>query len=600
VKIPEEKIEQVREAADLLETVSQYVTLKKRGKSYVGLCPFHTEKTPSFNVDPVRGFYKCFGCGAGGNIFTFLMEMEKISFPEAVRQLAAKAGIDIPRYQEEDEERSREVELLYLVNKKAAEIYQGFLFETEEGKKALGYWIKRGFTEESARQYGIGYAPDSWDGLLKTAGEHSLQQEALFKAGLVLPRKDGGGFYDRFRCRLMFPVYNPSGRIVGFGGRVLKKGKGIPKYLNSPETLIYQKSRLLYGLFQSKNGIRARDQVIMVEGYTDVIRCHQEGLSCAVATSGTALTEEQARLLARYTKNVSLVYDGDSAGFTAALRGVDILYAAGLQVGIVALPRGSDPDTFGKTEGGAGLEALLKQSVSLIDFKMEKLRREGGLKTAAQRAAAARELMASVRRVRDPIEKNLMIKEIAEKLEVDEALLLRKGTAAASSQEERETGKIDKAGERAAKLLLALLVQDLARWGGVVFQLVRTEMLPGRAAVLIFNALKKQYQEKFYYKTDALMDQFAGDAAASAFMAEILSDPVDSGIEHTRLGLDCVIQLRRGELERRIEEAGKAIKRLEQAGKNISSERAAWVELRSELSRLPEETTAIWKEEIGD
>ncbi|MFC1502366.1 DNA primase, partial [bacterium] len=245
MKIPEEKIQEVREATDIIETISQYVTLKKRGKSFLGLCPFHNEKTPSFSVDAVRGFYHCFGCGAGGNVITFVMEMEKISFPEALRSLAKKAGIALPEYQR-DEAQAKETELLYHANKHAMEFFKRCLHHST-GKNALTYLQKRGFTPEIIQDFQIGHAPGSWDGLIKSAAKASIKSETLQKVGLIVPRKDKAGFYDRFRDRLMFPVFTPSGRVVGFGGRILKDSPGVPKYVNTPETAIYQKGKLLFG-----------------------------------------------------------------------------------------------------------------------------------------------------------------------------------------------------------------------------------------------------------------------------------------------------------------------------------------------------------------
>jgi DNA primase len=251
MRIPDEKVQEVRDASSIVDVVSQYVSLKKRGKTFSGLCPFHQEKTPSFTVDPIRGFYHCFGCGEGGDVFSFIMKMEKTGFLEAVRTLADRVNIHLPSYEKEDA-RNQEIELLYRANQVAADFYRTCLWNTQDGKSALQYISKRGFQQKTLETFRIGYAPNQWDGLIKKAEQSGIKPEALLRAGLIVPRKDGRGHYDRFRGRLMFPIFNISGRVVGFGGRILAAAEGVPKYINTSETPIYQKSHILYGLFQQE------------------------------------------------------------------------------------------------------------------------------------------------------------------------------------------------------------------------------------------------------------------------------------------------------------------------------------------------------------
>lgn len=595
--IPEDKIQEIREATDILEVISQHVTLKKRGKGYIGLCPFHSEKTPSFNVDPVRGFYKCFGCGEGGNVFSFLMQMERISFPEAVRTLAKRAGIALPE-DNEDDGRLKETELLYIANKHAAAFYQRCLFSTKEGEKALAYFSARGFSEETARQFHIGYAPDSWDSLLTSAGKEGIKPETLLKAGLVIARKDGSGYYDRFRCRLMFPVRNPSGRAVGFGGRILKKGEKAPKYLNSPETPVYHKSRLLYGLHESKAGIRSEDALMLVEGYTDVIRCHQSGAGFAVATSGTALTEEQARLIARYTKNVYLVYDGDSAGFSAALRGADILLSAGLHVSVAPLTGGSDPDSYLKDKGPEAVKALLGQSRGIIDFRLEGLKAAGRLNSAAEKAEAAHELMTTVRRIQDPIEKNMAVKELAEKMGIEEGVLARQSGKDDSGRQEGPAAvaakPVDKATARAEKNLLKLLFEDSRLWGARLFGLLDPDSFFSREHRRLFGDIGAASEESRPVKPEELMDRYAGDSGMAYCISELLAEPLEKTVDRERLALDCVIRLKQAGLEQLIQGVRDELRRLQAEGKRSTSLEQRYLALKRELTAVARTVADAW------
>ncbi|MBN2417557.1 DNA primase [bacterium] len=596
--IPEDKIQEIREATDILEVISQHVTLKKRGKNYIGLCPFHSEKTPSFNVDPVRGFYKCFGCGEGGNVFSFLMQMERISFPEAVRTLANRAGIALPE-SSEDDSRLKETELLYLANKHAAAFYQRCLTATPEGKKALAYFSGRGFSDEMAQQFQVGYAPDSWDSLLISARKAGIKPETLLKAGLVIARKDGSGYYDRFRCRLMFPVLNPSGRVVGFGGRILKKGEKSPKYLNSPETAVYHKGRLLYGLHESKAGIRTEDRLMLVEGYTDVIRCHQCGAGFAVATSGTALTEEQAKLIARYTKNVYLVYDGDSAGFEAALRGADILFGAGLHVSVAPLPGGSDPDSYLKGKGPEAVAALLERGSGIIDFRLEGLKAAGRLTNTADKAEAAHGLMATVRRIQDPIEKNMVIKELAEKLGIEEKVLLEQ------SGRDDPSGRIipaaapvrpvDKSTARAEKNLLRLLFEDSLLWGGKLYRLLTPDSFFTAEHRRLFTDIGSAREASRQAKPEELLDRYAADPGMAHIISELMAEPLDENVDREKLAVDCIIRLKQAGIEQRIQQVRDDLRRQQSGEKSETSREKQYLTLKRELTAVAGTVADQWR-----
>jgi DNA primase len=423
MRISDEKIDEVRNANDIVEIVSGYVHLKKRGKNYLGLCPFHTEKTPSFTVSAEKQMYHCFGCGKGGNIFTFLMEMDKVSFVEAVRSLAQKAGIDIPEESRPMTEEQTEFENYYAVCRFAGMYFFRNLTESEDGKEALQYFYNRGFTDETIRTFGLGYSLNTWDAFLHKAQEEGFKTVDIIKVGLARMRDDGSP-YDYFRGRAMFPIFSTQGRVIGFGARKMREDDTIAgKYINSPETPVYNKSRVLYGLFHSKDSIRQEENALMVEGYADLISLYQAGIKNVVASSGTALTEEQLVLIGRYTKNLTLVYDADTAGSSATVRGIDLALEHGLNVQIVELPEGDDPDSFVQKHGGQEFRERLSNAISFIDFRANQFQRTGAFATAEGKTQAVRSLVQSIAKMKDELKRNFYVKEVAEKYDVYEHLL---------------------------------------------------------------------------------------------------------------------------------------------------------------------------------
>ncbi|HTY59522.1 MAG TPA: DNA primase [Bacteroidota bacterium] len=424
MRIADDTIEEVRRASDIVDVISQYLQLRKRGRNYLGLCPFHQEKTPSFNVSPDKQMYHCFGCGVGGNVFTFIMEHEKVSFVEAVRTLATRAGITLPAEGASGRGESTEHEGLYDACKTAGLYYYDTLVHTVEGKLALEYFRHRGFTDATITKFGLGYSKHAWDGLLQHAAGLKLDPATFEKAGLLLRREDGT-YYDRFRGRAMFPIFSPSGRPVGFGARRMREDDQMGKYINSPETPIYVKSRSLYGLFHSKEAIRAQEFAVLVEGYADLISVFQAGVENIVASSGTALTEEQIQLIGRYAKRITLVYDADSAGSKAAMRGVDLIIENGLDVSVATLPEGEDPDSFVKKNGGDAFRKRLAEAVSFLDFKASAFRDQGLLATPEGKTRAVRSIVETIAKMKDEIKRNFYIASVAEKYGVYESLLFR-------------------------------------------------------------------------------------------------------------------------------------------------------------------------------
>ena len=436
MRISDDKIDEVRGAADIVEVIAAYVHLKKRGKNYLGLCPFHTEKTPSFTVSAEKQMYHCFGCGKGGNIFTFLMEMDKISFVEAVRSLASKSGIIIPEESRPMTEEQTEFENYYAICRFAGMYFFKNLTESDEGKEALQYFYKRGFTDETIRTFGLGYAMNSWDAFVLKAQAEGFKIEDVAKVGLARVREDGS-LYDYFRGRAMFPILSTQGRVIGFGARKMREDDTIAgKYINSPETPIYNKSRVLYGLFHAKDFIRQEDNALMVEGYADLISLYQAGIKNVVASSGTALTEDQLKLIGRYSKNLTLVYDADTAGSSATVRGIDLALEHDLNVNIIELPEGDDPDSFVQKHGGNEFRERLLNAISFIDFRAKQFQRAGAFATAEGKTQAVRSLVQSIAKMKDELKRNFYVKEVAEKYDVYESVIFHE-LEQAISQEKR-------------------------------------------------------------------------------------------------------------------------------------------------------------------
>ena len=373
--IDQATIQKIFDAADIYEVVSDFVSLKKRGVNYLGLCPFHNEKTGSFTVSPAKGIYKCFGCGKGGNAVNFIMEHEQMSYVEALKYLAEKYHIPIEEKEltEEQKKEKTERESMLIVSSYANEYFQYQLWNTDEGRSVgLGYLRQRGISDEMIRKFGLGYNPEGWGAFAKAAQEKGYKKEFLVKTGLTIENEKG--LFDRFRARVMFPVLDLAGKVIAFGGRTMTADKKISKYLNSPESEIYHKSKTLYGIFFAKKSIVQQDRCILVEGYTDVISFHAKGIENVVASSGTSLTIEQIRLIRRLTPNVTIIYDGDAAGIKASLRGIDLVLEEGLNVRVLLLPDGEDPDSFARSHTSQDLaDFIANNETDFINFKTKLL-----------------------------------------------------------------------------------------------------------------------------------------------------------------------------------------------------------------------------------
>jgi len=419
-------IDKIFEATDIAEVIGEFVQLKKRGANFVGLSPFTEEKTPSFTVSPVKGIFKDFSTGVGGSAVTFLMEHEKFTYPEALKWLAKKYNIEVEEDQQSPEniEEDNRRESLMLVSAYAARFFHESLLDSPEGKNiGLSYFKERGFREDVIKKFELGYSPDNWEAFSSAAIKQNYQPEFLLESGLSVKRENGT-LYDRYRGRVMFPIHNFTGRVVGFGGRTLKNDKSVPKYVNSPESEIYHKSNLLYGLYFAKKAIRETDNCYLVEGYADVISVHQAGIENVVASSGTSLTVEQIRLIGRSTKNITILYDGDAAGIKAALRGLDLILEEGLNVKVVTFPDGHDPDSYVRKVGTAAFKTYIDQyQKDFILYKTSTLLKDAG-NDPIKKASVIREIVESIAKIPDSIKASVFVKECSLLLQMDERSLL--------------------------------------------------------------------------------------------------------------------------------------------------------------------------------
>lgn len=425
--ISQATIDEIKNQMDILDVVGDYVSLKRSGSSYKALSPFTTEKTPSFYVVPSKGIFKCFSSGKGGDSITFMMEIDGLSYMEALRYLAKKYGIEVEEEEQTDEvqDAQNKRESLYIVLNFAAEYFSELLHEHDEGKSiGLSYFQERGFDEASIKEFRLGYSLGIWDHIYQEGIKRGYSEQLLEEAGLIIKKEDGK-VYDRFRGRVIFPIQNVSGKVIAFGARILTSDKKQPKYLNSPETELYNKSKVLYGMFQAKQAIRKEDNCYLVEGYTDVISLHQRGVQNVVASSGTALTAEQAKLIRRYSKNVTVLFDGDAAGIRASFRGIDILLEEGLNVNAVSLPEGEDPDSHSKALGTSAFRHFLESSsVDFIRFKTQILLADVK-NDPIKKAGIIHEIIDSIVKVQDGIQRSLYIKECSDLLDISEAVLIQ-------------------------------------------------------------------------------------------------------------------------------------------------------------------------------
>lgn len=464
--IPDDQVDEVRARADIVQVIGDIVPLKKSGKDYKACCPFHDEKTPSFYVVPAKGFYNCFGCGESGDVFAFLTKHHGLSFVDAVKHVAAASGVEI-REVSRGQTGEDPFRHLYEANAFARMFFQDSLWDEATGGPATAYLEERGIDRETAERFGIGYAPDAWRGLLEAASHHGIGEEVLIEVGLVTRSEKRKDSYDRFRGRLIFPIESLAGKVVGFGGRVLGAGReGTPKYVNSPESPIYHKGGILYGLSWAKNAIRRRETALMVEGYMDVVSLAVAGFDNAVAPLGTAVTSDQVALLHRFTSRIDLLFDGDAAGLKATFKAADLLLAGNVHPCVVTLPPGEDPDTIVHSEGAEALKGYIDGAIDVLDRKIQMLEEHDHFKGSEHRRTAIDRLLPTLRAVQDPVLRDIYIKKVSDCTEVrPETLEAELARVASVPQQQQVVRPRDQRRPSAPemgpeRLLLRLMIKD--------------------------------------------------------------------------------------------------------------------------------------------
>jgi len=547
--IPEHLIEQIKDANDIVDVISSYISLQRKGLNLWANCPFHDEKTPSFSVSPSKQIYHCFGCGVGGNVLNFVMEYSKLSFPEALRELAARAGIEIPDDPDDKKDRS-EVQTLFDLHSWAARLYEEELFKPP-GKNALNYLLKRGLTEKTIRELHIGWAPEGWDFLLRSVKNKQNASQLLLKAGLAMQREGGSGYYDRFRERIIFPIQDPKGNTVGFGGRIISDSQEA-KYLNSPETPVYHKSKVLYGLPRAVSAMRKLKSALLVEGYMDAVQLIQAGFEHVVAGSGTAFTPDQAKLLKRYTPEAILCYDSDTAGQNAALKTALLLSGEKLNVKILQLPAGEDPDSFVKKHGPQALQTELDRAVDIFELLRQTLSSDA--MSPSEQSDLLSKITEQARTWRDTVYQELFLTRLADIFKIRPEGLqaqLRKGsrplekTISIPGEENRYIKFKDRVEASQFEIIQLLLTQDpLIRKAALKYlsEDVFNHKGYAKAASELLRVLSDQPEIRAEEIPPLIQDE-----KVRRFIYRLIFD-LDSQIEPRRAFLDCMREIETGYL----------------------------------------------------
>lgn len=572
--IPEQIIDEIRQRCDIVSLVGQYLALEKRGKNMLGLCPFHSEKTPSFTITPEKQLFHCFGCGASGNVFNFIMRMENLSFPEAVRFLARQTGVSIPEPRVADSEEARLREKIFDLNRLAAHFYADRLWNSPAGKKAAAYLVDRGIDRQTSELFNLGYAPPGWQNLINFTRGKGLATDLLLQAGLVSPRQSGG-CYDRFRDRLIFPIFNPGGKVAGFGARALETdNQSGPKYLNSPETPVFEKGTFLYGLHLAREQIRRLKRVIVVEGYTDVITAYQAGIKNVVASLGTALTPAQARLMRSQAEEVVIAYDADSAGESATWRGLRILQESGCRVEVADLPEGSDPDGLIRQCGPACFGEIIAGAKPLPEYRLEILKRSYDPDSGGSRLQFLEETLTMLRDISNLVERDIYLKKVAEELGVSEGAVRRElmrrqkgqGTGRSHILTIKDQTKINQVKTNPAeKMLLSLMMHSEEAVRMVLDELEPDDFLDKSLRQVVETILKLQGEGR-PAGGDELLNYFT-DEDMHSMITVATTDPSLRSLPPellVKMTVDCIERINREKLARQQESRQRVLKEKDQ------------------------------------
>lgn len=552
-------VDQIRNTADIIEIAGQYTTLRKRGKKHIGLCPFHSEKDPSFTVDDEKQLFHCFGCGIGGDVFTLVMEKESLSFPEALKFLAEKYNIPLPQERKKSPQAQKLEEQLFKISENALAFFKKNLHNTQEGKSALDYLKKRNISEDTIQKLKIGYALNSWDSLLKFFQAKSISPGLLEKAGLVLSRQNKEGYYDRFRGRIIFPIFNLSGKVLAFGGRTVFDAE--PKYLNSPDTPIYSKGKLLYGLNLCKESIREKGEAVVVEGYTDFVSLYQAGIRNIIASLGTSLTSDQIVQAKRFAHRVIVSYDADAAGKKAALRAISLCFEKGVQIRVLNLPSGMDPDSYVVKHGSDSFKNLVKKSTPGIQFLMDFFLQEKKEKTPEEKATIVKNVVEEIQKIPNSIVRSEYLKIVSEYLSVEENLLRSMAVKKSTDQELPEEKDLLFPAEK--RLLQILAEKEEGKMiASSVLEEMRKEDFEGLSSEPIFCALSDCHKSGNEMDWHALREKL--DPSLWSCLSKIRMETAQTATLEE--ALDCLYSLRQLSLENRWKKLKEEIKKLEKSG----------------------------------
>jgi len=607
--ISPEKIKEIRERASILEVVSDFVSLKKSGKNYLGLCPFHAERTPSFTVNEEKGIFHCFGCGAGGNVFNFLMRLNNSSFPEAVKTLAQRYGISLPMRELSAAEKIRRSfqENLFAINELACKFYHRLLISEKEGEEGRRYLAKRGISPEIIELCRLGFAPSAWDSLVGFLKEQGIPLKNAQTLGLIIPRQEGKdgegetGYYDRFRSRIIFPIFTVGGKVCGFGGRIVDDSTSaadqyVPKYINSPESPIYRKGQVLYGLHIAQKAIREQGRALIVEGYMDLLSLFQEGIRNVVASLGTALTSAQVNLLSRYTEEAILIFDADEGGQKATQRSLDLFLQEGLSVKIASLPPGFDPDSYIRQEKRKGLEEVITKALPLMEYLLGEAIRRHGIATIEGKVRVLREVMPAWQQLKDPLEQNLYVELMANKLGLKESQIRSQLKEPAKPEAIGAESLPARSGPAHERVLLQLMLSKSSLMPQIE-RLLREERFENprfqKLAQEIVLFWKNQKEFEIHNFLDQLEDEEARDLVSELLLTE------ESITEPERMLRDCWRRFCFHRLQKEIKRVDEEIRHRIQEGKSGGGDVSGMKELLLRKQRLLQEQKK-WAQESID
>jgi DNA primase len=594
--IPEPVLEQIRQSNDVVEVIGSYFPLKRAGANFRALCPFHKEKTPSFNVNPQKQIWHCFGCGAGGDVFTFVMKYENLEFVAAIRRLAERAGIKL-EYEERAGEPARDVkEQLLKLHELAANFFHNNLMKDASGESARAYLKRRTITSDVAKKWRLGYSPEAWDGLLQYAASKKFKAEMLETAGLALRRESSDGFYDRFRGRLMFPICDEQGRAVGFSGRILTDAKDQPKYVNSPETPIFQKGRILFALDKAKRAIIEEKYAIVCEGQVDTISCHEAGIENVVAPQGTALTEQHARTLKRYAEEVVLMFDADAAGQNAIVRSAEPLWDAGVVIRVAVLPEGHDPDSFVRALGAEKLKELVTKAPSFFTYLLDRLSHQNDPRSERGKLQIARQMAEWLARIPTPILLATYAQQTARRLDVGEDAIRkevakltgsRRNRSEMGSDEETDAGAyIDAVRARglpAEEMLLRTLLAD-ERVIGIVAERLDLAWLSDSVAGQTIRDVLRFHDGGQWSGPSTLLNRLQNEETGRLVSELLLNPQVAKRPE--AVAVDCLETLERHALDRQLRELKKQLAPPGMAAADVARLQQRVLDLRRKLDHI--------------